>query len=504
MSSSLDDDNNHNNYLLDSGEHHKYSLLGNTPSLISEDSSDQLLIYMNQQQQQHHQQQQILHQQQLNNNHEHNNNNHYNNNGIDQQQQQQQSPMNYMKQDMIMNSPQDKIRNSGGILKNSKDDLSMNNNNNGNGNYQHYSSPTTVVDNSTIIQTTGSSPVLDYHYLSPPLPPPPPPPPSNVGSMITTPQQISTQQIIMQHQNLRPITERGQEDKKKEALSFLNFYFKVNPASKTPTVRRSTVLALYTNKISIDKRYRQPNDMANLCGAVYTFIFQYLDSGTVMEYITSAENERLASKTDVKKRKRKKNHDTSNSHQDINPHDAFLTCIKYATLLPFIEFTNINELNPADNYTVTHPDWLYSLEDLYRWEVELKDIKSIVGRSCNINSSTSINLPVNVTETPENFIIYAFIPFYKPNALKITVNQMDITLEGTISLPETIQIPNGTEIVVPSNLNHNCTQCDIAEGNFSKVIKLTSPIASSTVGKRDGVVVIIAKKEERQTTVHQL
>ncbi|KYQ88806.1 hypothetical protein DLAC_10603 [Tieghemostelium lacteum] len=472
--------------------------------------------------------------------------------------------------------------------------------------HQHHMSIGT--NNSTT--TTGS-------YLSPTQNPtpmvivsqPPLPPPLPVHLTLNLQQHIapalSTQQIIQQQKKLRPITERGQEDKKKEALAFLSFYFKVVTTSKSSTVSRTSILALYSNKTPIDKRYKQPNDMANLCGAVYTFIFQHLDDSTVAEYISSAENERLSSRTDLKKRKRKKNHDISNSVQDINYHDAFLTCIKYASLLPFIEFIGINELQQTkqnDPYTLTHTDWSYTLDDLHKWEHELKDQKtnqskprvyspslpnldddsynsnnnnnnnnsnnnnlitekfqSILNNNiynpnsnnnnnifsnsstnttttssplfnnqnnCNISQNNSffshitpissasntsllgasqlINIPVNVTETLENFIIYAFIPFYKPNALKITVNQMDVILEGSISLPDTIQIPNGTEILVPSNINNNCTQCDIQEGNFCKVIKLTHPIASSTVGKRDGVVVIIAKKEEGQTTIHQL
>ncbi|KAF2076523.1 hypothetical protein CYY_002201 [Polysphondylium violaceum] len=482
-----------------------------------------------------------------------------------------------------------------------------------------------------------------------PAPPAPPPPPTTLTPMyVASPvSAISTQQIIQQQKNLRPITERGQEDKKKEALDFLNFYFRVVPNKKVATLKRATVLALYTNKISVDKRYKQPNDMANLCGAVYTFIFQHLDDSSILEYITSAENERLsASRTDVKKRKRKKTHDVSNG-QEVNNHDAFLTCIKYASLLPFIEFVGIAELGTVySDYMGSHPEWSYTSEDLSKWETELRDQKSnhtgkrlpaiidqnyrnhysssnsssgsnsmnnssnglgIInttsafgatsstsslitsptlgetvldkyngllafsasfntnnstntsntsntspnGSNCNIsqlpsplsvggtsgsstasnfsyfsslnapttaptstsglmlsntNSSGTTNIPVNVSETNENFIIYAFIPFYKPNALKITVNQMDIVLEGVISLPETIQIPNGTEIIVPSNTTTNFTSTlnEIQEGSFYKVIKLSSPIASSTVGKRDGVVVIIAKKEEGQTTIHQL
>jgi len=501
--------------------------------------------------------------------------------------------------------------------------------------------------------------------VAPPAPPPPPPPSTLTPMYVlsTSSPAISTQ-IIQQQKNLRPITERGQEDKKKEALDFLNFYFRVVPTKKVATVKRSIVLALYTNKISVDKRYKQPNDMANLCGAVYTFIFQHLDDNTILEYITSAENERLsASRTDVKKRKRKKTHDVSNG-QEVNHHDAFLTCIKYASLLPFIEFVGIGELGSVySDYMGTHPEWQYTTEELSKWEIELRDQKSnhtgkrlpaiidqnyrnhyncssnnssnsnnnsnsnsgsnsmnnssnglgIINNSanglsafgstsstaslittspslgetvlekytgllgfnssfsnnsgtnssstttttttstnnnngsnsnnCNIsqlpsplsigngtngNSSSSnsnssfsntfyslcptggtssngtTNIPVNVSETNENFIIYAFIPFYKPNALKITVNQMDIILEGMISLPETIQIPNGTEIIVPHSTNFTSTMNEIQEGSFYKVIKLSSPIASSTVGKRDGVVVIIAKKEEGQTTIHQL
>ncbi|GAM23560.1 hypothetical protein SAMD00019534_067350 [Acytostelium subglobosum LB1] len=408
------------------------------------------------------------------------------------------------------------------------------------------------------------------------LPPTPPPLPTHLLTKINfLPGQISTQQIIQQHQNLRPITERGQEDKKKEALAFLSFYFRVVPTLKTPVIRRTLVLALYTNRVDLDKRYKQPNDMANLCGAVYTFIYQHLNDDAIREYISLTENERLSSKVDSKKRKRKKNHDISNG-QDVGLQDAFLTCIKYATLLPFLEFINVDDLPSGDsNYITQHPEYMYTMDNLYKWETELKDQKSNQSRTrtvinlteissnnaigsssnntnsnnnnnnnltsttnnsinnnntnnSNINNTTNsmgininysnninnslmmtnlmnrINLPVNVTETNDSYIIYAFIPFYKPNALRITVNQMDITLEGTISLPDTIQIPNGTEILVPNIGLHGCTQQDIQEGNFYKVIKLSSPIASSTVGKRDGVVVIIAKKEEGQTTIHQL
>ncbi|KAN0029720.1 hypothetical protein ACTA71_007856 [Dictyostelium dimigraforme] len=467
--------------------------------------------------------------------------------------------------------------------------------------------------------------LIEYHYSAPPQPPPPPPVvlPLYPNNHLQMEQPVFTAQLLIQQRNLRPVSQDiktgNGDDKKKEALSFLAFYFRVVPGKKNPSVPRSTVLSLYTNKISLDKRYKQPNDMANLCGAVYTFIFQNLDEGSIKDYIASADNERSTSKSDVKKRKKRKNHDVSNGL--LNNHDAFLTCIKYASLLPFIEFIHSSELQQK-NYGVefknSHPDWAFTHDELARWESELRDIKSINKRTyttiddsefavnnsytiggtgtvipigggtlaspspglsllannssnsgsiftegnglegigvnsgssafsnsiigvnnnkttttttttttstCNnnnnmknsntINKSNTIggnscvnffkqnSIPVNVTETSESFIIYAFIPFYKPNALKITVNQMDIILEGIISLPDTIQIPNGSEISVP-NTQVNCRQTDIQEGHFSKVIRLASPIAASTVGKRDGVVVIIAKKEEKSSTVHQL
>ncbi|EAL61548.1 hypothetical protein DDB_G0291854 [Dictyostelium discoideum AX4] len=481
--------------------------------------------------------------------------------------------------------------------------------------------------------------IIEYHYSTPPQPPPPPPVvlPLYSNNHLQMEQPVFTAQLLIQQRNLRPVSQDikigNGDDKKKEALTFLAFYFRVVPGKKNPSVPRSTVLSLYTNKISLDKRYKQPNDMANLCGAVYTFIFQNLDEGSIKDYIASAENERSTSKNDVKKRKKRKNHDVSNGL--LNNHDAFLTCIKYASLLPFIEFIHSSELQQK-NYGVdfknSHPDWAFTHDELARWESELRDIKSInkrtyttiddsefavnnsytiggtgtvipigggtlaspspalsllanssnnsnnnnngsmfsdgngldgigvnsgggsvfsnsiiggggnknttttttcdnnnnnnmkngINNNNNNNNNNNINkqnntiggnscvnffkqnsIPVNVTETSESFIIYAFIPFYKPNALKITVNQMDIILEGIISLPDTIQIPNGSEISVP-NTQVNCRQTDIQEGHFSKVIRLSSPIAASTVGKRDGVVVIIAKKEEKSSTVHQL
>ncbi|EGC37947.1 hypothetical protein DICPUDRAFT_97073 [Dictyostelium purpureum] len=479
----------------------------------------------------------------------------------------------------------------------------------------------------TTTTTTSTSPSLfqpqQNSFYVPPPPPPPPPVLVPHYQTLQQPSVIYTQLLQQQQKKLRPVTERSQDDKKKEALNFLNFYFRVSPNKKSPTIARSTVLALYTSKITIDKRYKQPNDMANLCGAVYTFIFQNLEDETIKEYITSAENERLSNKNDVKKRKRKKNHDISNGV--LNNHDSFLTCIKYATLLPYLEFVHSSELS-AQHYGIdfkyNHPDWNYSQEDLLRWENDLKDQKqgskkinsvddneyannlntqlaqnnsalmsslnnstngtnsnnssnnngtpslsssgsnfknidlegfeilsqnnafsnSILNNSNNTTTTTTTtssssssqcntsqfnstpfasstgthskkgahvnyfkmnSIPVNVIENNEHFIIYAFIPFYKPNALKIIVNQMDIILEGVISLPDTIQIPNGSEIYVPTSFV-NCKQMDIQEGHFSKVIRLASPIAGSIVGKRDGVVVIICKKEDKASTVHHL
>lgn len=80
---------------------------------------------------------------------------------------------------------------------------------------------------------------------------------------------------------------------------------------------------------------------------------------------------------------------------------------------------------------------------------------------------------------------------------------MDVVLEGVVSLPQTCTIAaTGEEVNLPEGLM--CTKMEIMEGSFCKVVKLTSPVASSVVGKRDGVIVIHAHKEESQPTIHKL
>jgi hypothetical protein len=84
----------------------------------------------------------------------------------------------------------------------------------------------------------------------------------------------------------------------------------------------------------------------------------------------------------------------------------------------------------------------------------------------------------------------------------LKVNTMEIVLEGTISLPNSAMLANGQEVEFPEGLM--CIKQEIAEGNFFKVVKLNAPVSTSVVGKRDGVIVIHALKEESHPTVHQL
>lgn len=79
---------------------------------------------------------------------------------------------------------------------------------------------------------------------------------------------------------------------------------------------------------------------------------------------------------------------------------------------------------------------------------------------------------------------------------------MDVVLEGVISLPTSAILASGEEVSFPEGLM--CTKAEIPEGNFYKQVKLSAPVSSSVVGKRDGVIVIHARKEESQPTVHQL
>jgi hypothetical protein len=359
---------------------------------------------------------------------------------------------------------------------------------------------------------------------------------STAQGTLTSPVQVPTQQVVTQELvpvtavtvvgqvpqpvGIPPTPERIQEDKKKEASNFLKFYFHVNPTLRISNLRRTTILALYTNKVPAESRYKKPNDMANLCGVTYGHIFGSLDETTAKEFIKLVEMEKQSIKKEGKKRRRKKQAgDASTTQptaapppaQEMNIHDQFVSCLKFSSHVPFLELIPPDQLDANHEWALTHPDYSYTLEDLTRWETELKEIKmhsklldeTVTSPFSHLSRlDRRIDIPVNIFETPDSFILYAFVPYHKPNAMKVTVNQMDVVLEGTISLPNSAVLPNGDEVFFPEGLM--CTKAEIPEGNFCKLVKLTAPVASSVVGKRDGVIVIHARKEESQPTIHQL
>jgi len=323
--------------------------------------------------------------------------------------------------------------------------------------------------------------------------------------------------------NVNPITpvDRISEDKKKEATSFLKFYFHVNPNLRTTTLRRSTLLALYTNKVPMESRYKKPNDMANLCGVTYGHIYSSLDENTIREFIKVVDQERQSVKKEGKKRRRKKQATGDGAQPvpvavpppDVSQHDLFISCLKFLLYIPFLELVPPDQLDPTADWAQLHSsDYEYSIDDITRWETELKESKAnnkqleeaITSPFPHLQRTQDrrVDIPVNIFETADAFVIYAFVPYHKPNAMKVTVNQMDVVLEGTISLPNSAMLASGEEVSFPEGLI--CTKAEILEGNFSKTVKLSAPVSSSVVGKRDGVIVIHARKEESQPTVHQL
>jgi len=327
------------------------------------------------------------------------------------------------------------------------------------------------------------------------------------------------------HSNVNNINpERLAEDKKKEAISFLKFYFRVNPNLRTTTLRRTTLLALYTAKVPIDSRYKKPNDMANLCGVTYGHIHASLDDNTIRDYIKIVDLERQSVKKEGKKRRRKKQATVAEGANEVpipapqppemNQHDLFVACLKFSPHISFLELIPPDQLDPSAEWVHAHPDYDYTIDDITRWETELKEQKVHSKLLEDVGTTTSpfahlqrpqdrrVDIPVNIFETADAFVIYAFIPYHKPNAMKITVNQMEIILEGVISLPSSAMLSTGEEVSFPEGLV--CTRQEIPEGNFYKQVKLPTPVTNSVVGKRDGVIVIHARKDESQSTVHQL
>ncbi|EGG17469.1 hypothetical protein DFA_08465 [Cavenderia fasciculata] len=110
------------------------------------------------------------------------------------------------------------------------------------------------------------------------------------------------------------------------------------------------------------------------------------------------------------------------------------------------------------------------------------------------NPSITNSVLINVYENEESFVIYAAIPHSKPNNLRVTVNQMEVIIEGTISLPESVYLPNGSDMLIPVSYPYSQKQ-EFAVGPFTKMIPLSCPVSSSVVGKKEGIVVIIARKE---------
>eukprot|EP01133_Synstelium_polycarpum_P004057 gene4057-4715_t len=393
-------------------------------------------------------------------------------------------------------------------------------------------------------------------------------------------------------------TTTNNEDKKTVCLSFLKYYFNVNPTLTTPTLRRSLILSLYVNKISQELRYRRPNDMANLCVVLYGHLFSSLDDATIKEFINSHSSSIQKSKKDDKKRKRKRdkeeatepykfsqgdkqqslrsplqrsvnganasptfNQSNNNENNDaqwstapiqttpsyfaydvnsaspdnsngvlspsslmpivstqhtngspqsfidspdskdstsgaadddseissISLHDSFINCLKSCTLLPFLEFKPVHTLVAPADLPIT--DYYYTYDDLIRWENELKDLKF----SWRLDPKNGVL--VNVFENKDSFIIYVAIPHSRPNTLRVTVNQLEVIVEGTVSIPDTIFLPNGAEMVIPIAYPPTFQKQEFFVGNFVKHIHLNSPVSSSVVGKREGIVVIIARKE---------
>ncbi|KAF2072679.1 hypothetical protein CYY_006013 [Polysphondylium violaceum] len=120
----------------------------------------------------------------------------------------------------------------------------------------------------------------------------------------------------------------------------------------------------------------------------------------------------------------------------------------------------------------------------------------------NSNSNWNLSDPmsgvlVNVYENIDSFIIYVAIPHSQNNTLKVTVNQYEVIIEGVISIPDTIYLPNGQEMQVPVSYPPTLQSQEFLEGSFQKHIPLNSPVSSSVVGKREGIIVIIARKDHQ-------
>lgn len=63
---------------------------------------------------------------------------------------------------------------------------------------------------------------------------------------------------------------------------------------------------------------------------------------------------------------------------------------------------------------------------------------------------------------------------------------------------------NGSEYQLPDISSCTLAKCEFTEGNFHKVVKLPAPVKESYVSKRDGMVIVIAKKEHTPPMVHVL
>jgi len=290
---------------------------------------------------------------------------------------------------------------------------------------------------------------------------------------------------------------------RKEALSFLKFYFSTDTNNQTSPPRKVQVLALYQNKVHPNLRFKI-NEAESFFSIVYEFVYRSLQHSPHTS--TSPHNKEHGMLVVEEKPPR----DTDFL--------VFADVLRQDMAIPFLYLCAVDELSASAPFAQTHEDWRYTISELNLWEAALQErlcgnqqraIEDVLTINTldvipAVTRTSSPYVPVTVCESNDDVVIYAVIPYYKPNTLKVTVNQLEVILEGYLGHPPSIIVANGSEYQLPDTTSCSLPKCELTEGMFTRVIKLSSPVKDSYVSKRDGMVIVVAKKERIQPTVHVL
>jgi hypothetical protein len=74
-----------------------------------------------------------------------------------------------------------------------------------------------------------------------------------------------------------------------------------------------------------------------------------------------------------------------------------------------------------------------------------------------IGPDRRIEIPVNIFETTDAFIIHAFVPYHKPNAMKVTVSFSYVCCNCSLCVCCVSELDNGDNLPTEGEYDGDCT-----------------------------------------------